>query len=487
MLRNPLSIRRRIVFFLLGPFILLCFIQAFVLYCISLTITTDAYDEGLKDTARVIQARIKYVNHKFDLDLHQDAQEVLRGQVGQRQEYSVWTQGGQFLLGNPHLKPPSSSKHVEEDDDDASIFFNETLLQPDVHLHHPDQTKRERVRVVMLPTTIQSNPSVPQLNVLVSEDIQQREDAYQSIVRAIVIPELVMLLSGILLIWVAVRFGLQPLEMLQAVVVEKHPGDLEEISLTRVPKEVFSFTLAINGLLARLKEAYSSQMRFLSNAAHQLKTPIAGLQTYLEIFSQDKRLVPEQQVLLSQMQISLKRTHRLVNQLLSLARYEPNSPSLILLKEPLDLSVLVQTVAIELLSQSEEAKKRDIQFEGLDNPHWVVGNQASLQELLINLVDNAIRYSPEDGCILVSILDRENTIVLRVDDSGGGIPLQEQPQIWERFYRGAHAEQLIGSGLGLAIVKEIAEFHQAQIAIKPSIFHPENDAAFEVTFLKPSH
>ncbi|MBY0449656.1 MAG: sensor histidine kinase [Cyanobacteria bacterium] len=482
MLRNPLSIRRRIVFFLLGPFILLCLIQAFVLYCISLTIATDAFDEGLKDTARVIQARIKYVNRKLDLDLHQDAQEVLRGQVGQRQEYSVWTQGGQFLLGNPHLKPPSSSKHVEEDDDDASLFFNDTLPQPD--LQHPDQNKQERVRVVMLPTSIQSNPSVPQLNVLVSEDIQQREDAYQSIVWAIVIPELVMLFLGILLIWVAVRFGLQPLEILQALVVEKHPGDLEEISLTSVPKEVFSFTLAINGLLGRLREAYSSQIRFLSNAAHQLKTPIAGLQTYLDILSQDKGLVAEQQALLSQMQISLKRTNRLVNQLLSLARYEPSSPALILLKEPLDLSALVQTVAIELLSQSEEAKKRDIQFEGLEESHWIDGNQASLQELLINLIDNAIRYSPEDGSILVSILNTDNTVVLRVDDSGEGIPLVEQSQIWERFYRGAHAEQLIGSGLGLSIVKEIAEFHQAQVAIQPSVFHPENDAAFEITFLK---
>jgi len=217
--------------------------------------------------------------------------------------------------------------------------------------------------------------------------------------------------------------------------------------------------------LNRLGEDLQSQRRFVANAAHQLRTPLAGLKTYIGF---GKRMPPpdEMRLVLDQLDRGTDRMTHLVNRLLSLARAEPTAGDA-QSYSMLDLNSVASASTAELIAESIE-RNVELSFEGSACPAHVIGDAASLKELVTNLVENAVRYTQAGGAVTVRVVDRGN-IQLIVEDNGPGIPAHERERVFERFYR-ILGSDVDGSGLGLSIVSEIAHSHDAKVSLSDGAF-----------------
>jgi two-component system sensor histidine kinase TctE len=215
----------------------------------------------------------------------------------------------------------------------------------------------------------------------------------------------------------------------------------------------------INGLLARLESVFEAQQRFIADAAHQLRTPIAGLAAQTDLASAQTN-PPQTQHALEQIKHVSTRLNQAVSQLLSLARNEPGADKSLKLL-PLDLNTLGRETALNWVEQAVE-RKIDLGFEESPLPAVVDGDAPRLREMLDNLIDNALRYCPEGSAVTVSVRAGHS---LCVEDDGPGIPTEERSRVFERFHR-LLGNDAHGSGLGLAIVKEIAETHGATVDIE---------------------
>jgi len=268
-----------------------------------------------------------------------------------------------------------------------------------------------------------------------------------------------ILVAGII-VWAGVAQGFVPLRQLQQAVGARSHLDLSPIVAGHVPGEIHPLLQAINDLMARLDEVLSFQNRFIADAAHQLRTPVAGLKAHIEVALREEDPAQTRQSL-AHLYTGVERMSRLVAQLLSLARNEPATVKKLELAS-LDLSKLAFDVTTEWVP---EAYKKDIDlgFEGADRHATINGDAPRLTELINNLLDNAIRYSRHGGRVTVRVAP-EPTPRLSISDDGPTIPIAERERVFERFHRllGSHSD---GSGLGLAIVHEIATLHGATIAL----------------------
>jgi two-component system sensor histidine kinase TctE len=242
-----------------------------------------------------------------------------------------------------------------------------------------------------------------------------------------------------------------------------------------VPGEVHPLVVAVNDLMGRLGGVLEFQARFIADTAHQLRTPVAGLKAHVEVALREKTLA-ETRTALAHLYTSAERLARLVGQLLSLARNEPHSARTENFTA-LDFNKLTFDATTEWVTHAYR-KKIDLGFEGADREVMVRGDATRLTELINNLVDNAIRYTPPGGRVTVHVRAEPNPQLV-VSDDGPRIPVEERERVFERFHRllGTHAE---GSGLGLAIVRDIASLHEASIELKDDVDGVGN--TFIVTF-----
>lgn len=260
----------------------------------------------------------------------------------------------------------------------------------------------------------------------------------------------------------AVGRGLRPLDRLAAELVGRSADDLHRLAQDNTPLELQPLVEALNGLLARLQQAFDNERRFTADAAHELRTPLAAIRVQAQVAQQATHDAQRDRALYQIIQGVDRATH-LVEQLLTLARADAQQRS----SQPHPRANLAQ-VAQQVVGQSAGlAIERAIDL-GLDCPTpgawWVSGDAAALAILLRNLVDNALRYTPSGGVVQVQLRTQGQTIELSVIDNGPGIPEDAQARVFERFYR--HAPQSIsGSGLGLSIVQRIADLHGAQIKL----------------------
>ena len=260
------------------------------------------------------------------------------------------------------------------------------------------------------------------------------------------------------LVWLAVTRGLQPLQRLRAGIKARPADDVSPIAPADVPHELAPVVKAFNGLLDRVNEGARAQQDFLANVAHQLRTPLAGLRTQLEWMEQHHSS-PATAHSLDLMLSSTERMIRQVNQLLALARAEPAHFEKGRL-EPLSLDQLVAESIQHFVDQAGR-KEIDLGFEL--QPTSVRGDRFLLRDLIDNLVDNALRYTPPHGTVTVSCLPHAAGGMLTVEDSGPGIPPSRREAVFSRFVR--LDEKTTGSGLGLAIVRDIAAAHGASVSI----------------------
>jgi two-component system sensor histidine kinase QseC len=304
------------------------------------------------------------------------------------------------------------------------------------------------------------------VKVEVGERHDVRDELIAEIAEHVVYPFVLLLpvLGG--LIWWGVGRGLRPLRRLASDVGDRQASHLDPLDLERTPDEVAPLVRALNRLFARLARAFESERRFTADAAHELRTPLAALKTQAQVALRASDDDQRAQAL-AQLVRGIDRASRLVQQLLTLARLDPDVGIADL--ERLDLkAVIVDTVA-ELI---READSRGVDVEVVESGEvQVVGSRDALGILVRNLLENALRYVPRGGRAVVEAGRHEGRAVLTVCDNGPGIPTAERSRVFERFHRGVDAGAP-GSGLGLSIVRRIVELHHASIELSDNPREP---------------
>jgi signal transduction histidine kinase len=285
---------------------------------------------------------------------------------------------------------------------------------------------------------------------------------------------LVPLVGGLLVF--ALRRGLRPLDLAAESVAARSAMSLDPISQANMPREIHPLIGSLNDLMQRLSVAFSTQRRFVADAAHELRTPATALRLQLQLLerAQDEAT---REAAMSQLKSGVNRSQHLIEQLLLLSRMEPDAA--VQLREPVDVREVVRQ-SVGAHSITAEHFGIDLGADLAPTPLMVEGNRQQLLVLVNNLVGNALRYTPRGGLVDVRATMSDEGVVLQVIDNGPGIDVSERERVFDRFYRGraathlerrAEADQdsdhITGSGLGLAIVKAIAQQHDAVVSLHP--------------------
>jgi two-component system sensor histidine kinase QseC len=302
----------------------------------------------------------------------------------------------------------------------------------------------------------------------VAEPLAGREILARHITLNMLMPTLIVLPVLALLIWFGVGTGLRPLQQLKQEVKQRTANRLAPVAMAGVPEEVAPLVIALNDLFARLEEAFEGERRFTADAAHELRTPLAALKIQAQVALRSKD-ESERHSAIEKVLLGVDRATRLVEQLLALARVDPDTAAANY--KQVDLHGLVAMVMRDL-EPIAHAKQIALSLDESTACN-ILGDEAQLSLLLRNLLDNAIRYTPEGGCVSVSLNNRSEDnalggnapeVMLTISDTGPGIAENELERVLQRFYRVASNGQ-DGSGLGLSIVSRIAELHGARLEL----------------------
>lgn len=455
------SIRRHLLSWLLLPILLLCLVGAGLTYGIAVDFATDAYDDALLDSAHSVANRLRFKHSELTIDMPPAARAILKHGDKDATYYQIIDTNGQVINGDVYIPDAPRGEKIGP----------EPLLFDGVIEGRP-------VRICIIEVPLQNTASKQRIIIKVAETSMGRTQLIQGILMGVLIPQIVLILLSALAVWIGVTRGLSPLGRLKEAVESRTPWDLRPLPELNVPKEVKPLVISINKLLHQLQEDRDSQKRFLSNAAHQLRTPLAGLktQTELALRQKDEAEIRES---LQHISTSAVRATRLAQQLLALARLEPSVFKNVA-REALDINTIARDATKELVAQAM-AKKVDLGFESSSSPQMVVGDRASLYEMMFNLIENAVFYTQRGGSVTTRVSGSENGPIFSVEDNGPGIPMGEREHVFERFYR-ILGNKVSGSGLGLAIVREIAEAHEASIELKDG--PDEQGTLIEIHFQK---
>jgi two-component system sensor histidine kinase TctE len=332
--------------------------------------------------------------------------------------------------------------------------------RPAAEAFYDGEVRAEAVRIIELRLGPEAGGR-PAALVRVAETKNKRNALAREILASVVLPQLLLIGIAGAVVWLGVVRGLRPLARLQRAVAARSHRDRSPLADEGVPGEVSPLLAAMNDLLARLDRALTLQGRFIADAAHQLKTPIAALRAQYEVALREADPARRREAL-HQLEPGLDRLSRLVSQLLSLARNEPEAAPVLRLA-PLDLNALALEAATAWVPQALR-KGIDLGFEGAAAPVAIRGDGARLRELLDNLLDNAVRYSRDGGRVTVRV-QAAPVPAVHVNDDGPSIPAAERERVFERFHRLLGSGQE-GSGLGLAIAQEIARLHGGEIGLR---------------------
>jgi two-component system sensor histidine kinase TctE len=410
--------------------ILLAF-SAVASYPVALYPARAAYDWALMDTALALSRIIVVDELTGRVTVSPSAEVLVRTDQFDNIYYAVHDGNGMLIVGDGQLVPPEP----------RMLESGEAL--------YDSRIGSESVRVAAR----YAQRGQQRFVVQVAETTVKRTTLVTQILSSMMLNEMLLVTAVIALLWIGIGRGLEPLQRLRKEIAARSYRDLRPVPVEHVPIEVQPVVSALNTLLAQLAAALQAQQQFVANAAHQLRTPLAGLRMQVEYGLQQSD--PEEwRRSLEVMKQATERTARLANQLLTLARAEVGASQLQSIR-PLDLSVIVQDLAGEWMPRTI-AKKIDLGLELHAAPFS--GDEVLIGEVIRNLLDNALRYTPNGRRITVRTWGEADNAVLEVEDDGPGIPHGERENVFRRFHRidGSPGE---GCGLGLAIVQEIAVLH----------------------------
>ncbi|MGE5087887.1 MAG: sensor histidine kinase [Candidatus Levyibacteriota bacterium] len=429
------SIQRRMLWSLTGVLLTLVFLTSIVTYLVAYSAANDAYDHSLLDPVMDIVQNVSVDSGRPTLKLTRREQEALMFDGSDRVLFQVRDrEGNWFAGGSRNLPAPPAA------------------LVPRVPLFYSADVDGSPVRICALLTDAG-------IQIFVAETTRKRDRLAIEIILMQLIPTLLVVAVAFVLVWIGVSHGLAPLRRLGNELQQRSPSDLEPFEESVVPTEVRPAVVALNRLFHRIRETSESQRRFLADAAHQLRTPLAGLQMQLELELREP-MSERLRIALGKMRDAVLRTGRVTNRLLALARAEQlNQDSQRL--APVDLRALSERIGAQWVPAAI-AHGIDLGFDlaGAD----IVGDEALLGEMLGNLIDNALRYTPRGGTVTVRCGQACGRPFIGVEDSGIGVPDDEREKVFMRFYRGKRVGG-DGSGLGLSIVKEGADRHEAAVTI----------------------
>jgi two-component system sensor histidine kinase TctE len=431
------SIQRRLLWFLLPPLAALMLAGVYANYRAATAFVESAYDERLGDTAVSLAGSLIREGHRLRVDANAVPATAHRADHLVTLRYAIVSSGGELLAGNPEV--PAAA---------GSISANPTFADVVV--------AGERLRVASYRVSIDNDTAI----ITVAESAAQRAVPGRFILASTWLMDFIQLDVTLLIVWLGVHFGLKPLLSLRRQIEAGSPRELKHLDVAAVPAEVKPLVEALNLLFDVLAEAARSQRRFVADTAHQLRTPITGLLGNLELLMKEPAadsLRPRLQGL----HAGMENLARSANQLLALARADP-ATSFPEQFDSVDLKALAARV-VEINVDRALNAGLDLGMEA--GAVAIRGNVRLLEDLLGNLVDNAIHYTPRGGHVTVRVGLHDGRPYLEVEDDGPGIPEEQRGKVRERFYRipGTGGQ---GCGLGLAIVSEIAEAHGAQFILE---------------------
>lgn len=432
------SLKKLLSIWLVAPLLVLILLSSVPAYNLALNAANEAYDDELLDPAIAIARYVRLNDDRLEVDLPPVALEALRVDSADRIFFRVTGPDGALIAGSAAIPGPPGG------------------IESATRKVYSARVNDIPVRVAIVSVPRRYGPVLVQ----VAETTDKRDRLVRRIFVGALTPALLVLVAAAALLWFGIRRALAPFDQLRTEISRRSSTDLTPVPADFVPSEVKPLVGALNHLLGRLDAAISTQQRFIANAAHQLRTPLAGLKTHVELALRESPS-GEARALLDMIASETNRASHLANQLLTLARAEPSS-GLAMSYQPLNLRTVANRAVQDWVPQALR-RNIDLGFE-LDEA-WVLADPLLVRELVANLLDNAISYIGPEGRVTVRTRSEAGRSVLEVEDDGPGIPESERERVFERFYRIPGTPEA-GCGLGLAIVREIADRHSATVELK---------------------
>lgn len=510
------SLQRQLLLWLLLPQLVLWVAAAFVTYNVASSYANRGLDASLLQATRSLARQIKPTGSGLLIDFPRAAQDIIEADPNDRVYYMVSSPPGKFLIGNRTLPAPAqdlpgqtvtlgtpfchdgkidgvrvrmAALYLPLSDGSTDALDNRntpagsggSTHNSTGHASHGAtgsgaagggaggaQGSASKPKGATTASTSFSDTHVPApkntMLVQVARSQTNWDELAASILIDTVLPLSVLICVMTLIVGFGIRAGLSPLTRLRKQVEDRAPNDLAPLELDAAPRELLSLAKALNHLLAEVQQSVQAQRRFIGNAAHQLRTPIAGLKSQTELALQATS-DPDLRARLERVHESALRSARLVNQLMALARAEPDAAQAIP-KMLVDLRELATELTLDMvpralqahidLGMDESADEAGVEH-AKPEPIQVLGAPVLIREALTNLIDNAIRYAGRGATVTVSVRKHGDQALLEVSDDGTGLTDEQLKSLFGRFFRGT--QEGTGCGLGLAIVREIAERH----------------------------
>lgn len=443
-MRAP-GLKRRLAFWLFGVLSALLVVDAWFSYSDALGAANQAYDRSLSASVKGIAERVYATEDEVVVDIPYSALELFEAGSSDRVYYSVGVPGETAITGYEGLPLP---EHIVPN---TPVFYDGIY-------------KGQQLRLGAMLKPLYRKEFPKPVIVLIGETTNTRQDVVHHLFFREVARKALLVVVTLAVALFATMIAVQPIDNLGQAIRARPDDDLTPIIASGVPHEVKPLVDAINLHMERIEAMVEARRRFIADAAHQLRTPLAVLNTQAE-YALRQQAVGDMRTVVEALHRSLGSAIRLTNQLLSLSRAEPIN-GLMVTRQAVDIAAVARDTVVELLPLAER-KRIDLGFEGATAPLVVSGHPVLLREMLTNLIDNALRYTPEGGVVTVAV-DRAPEAAsmarLRVIDNGPGIPAASREQVFLRFFRldgGDHT----GSGLGLSIVREIVHGHDAEIRL----------------------
>ena len=436
---RPYSLRNRLTGYLSIPLLILLGISVVTDYREGMNVANTAYDYALFSTALALASRLDLDEKGVDIDLSTEADAIIRTDAEDKIFYAVVLKNGSLVAGDPQLAALDTPSNAEG-----------------VSYRYATQDNAS-IRIATYRFTPKNNMLFP-VRILVAETTQKREHAATHVMITTLWTDILLIATSLGVVFFGVRYVLAPMDVLSRQIAVRQSDDLSPISEAGTPNEIRPLLWAINRFMKNLQQSAASQQAFISSAAHQLRTPLTGLQTQLELAAES----PPHEVFqrLAAIRNSTQRISHLTKQMLALARASVVSPHTEM--ESVELSELLELAASDFIDM---AVQRNIDLGFVPNPATVFGSRWMLRELLSNLIDNALRYTSDGDRVTVrSGIGRDRLPFIEVEDDGPGIPEDARDKVFDRFFR-LDEQSTVGSGLGLSIVKEVATLHKAIVTL----------------------
>lgn len=449
---KPQSLYFQLLLFLGLPLLLLWGLSAFNSYVSALQAATQAYDRTLLSSARTVSERLVVHDGRLEVNVPWVVLDSFELNMNDRLYYKVVAPDGRVISGYDDLPkmPPSTSR---------------TTLYPALAWFYHTEYRGQAIRVAKLLQPVNEDGIVGMAEIYVAETLQSRRYLASSLLFSSWVSQgMLVLLTLILTAWL-LRRVLRPMRQLSSLMVRREPGGLAPLPELLPWSETRLLIVAFNRYIDRLRGVLSRQERFNADASHQLKTPLAVLKTQVSVaLTRDDPALWQES--LRAMNVTLDNTIVLTERLLQLAAVKRKEQE----EHPftaVDLVQVVQNCCFSRLAQAR-SKAIDLGYDGEQQPVIIEGDEVLLGELCANLLENAIKYTPEQGMVTVYLRTHNGAVELSVEDSGPGIAEDLIPQAMLPFRRLDNVGDASGSGIGLALASDIARLHRSHLQLSRS-------------------